>query len=139
MDRMTRICAAGLMMGALALPGAAFAQSSPAPTSHDHTMPMAMPEPASTTQAATAASPATAALQAANAKMHADMAIAYTGDADVDFVRGMIAHHQGAIDMAKVELSYGTDPQIRTLAEGIIAAQEQEIAEMRKWLAAKGR
>ncbi len=139
MDRRVRICAASLVFGAFALPGAALAQSTPAPARHDHTMPMAMPVPAATTPAAPGDSPATAALQAANAKMHADMAIAYTGDADVDFVRGMIAHHQGAIDMAKVELSYGTDPQIRKLAEGIIAAQEQEIADMRKWLAAKGR
>ncbi|WP_394069561.1 CopM family metallochaperone [Roseixanthobacter glucoisosaccharinicivorans] len=109
---------------------------------HDQ-MPMSMPAAGGQTMSMPApsanATPATTALQAANARMHADMAIAYTGDADVDFVRGMIAHHQGAIDMAKVELSYGTDPQIRKLAEGIIAAQEQEIAEMRKWLAAKGR
>ena len=56
------------------------------------------------------------------------MDIPYTGDADVDFVRGMIAHHQGAIDMATVVIEYGADPDIRSLAEGIVAAQEKEIA-----------
>ena len=71
----------------------------------------------------------------ANAKMHKDMAIQYSGDADVDFVRSMIPHHQGAIDMAKVELQYGKDPEIRKMAEGIIAAQEAEIAEMKRMIA----
>lgn len=74
----------------------------------------------------------------ANEVMHRDMAIAFTGDADVDFVRGMIAHHQGAIDMAKVQLQYGTDPAIRRLSEEIIAAQEGEIRLMRDWLKARG-
>ncbi|MDP3526377.1 MAG: DUF305 domain-containing protein [Hoeflea sp.] len=74
----------------------------------------------------------------ANAKMHADMAVPLTGDADVDFVQGMIPHHQGAIDMAKIVLEHGTDPEIRKLAEEVIAAQEGEIAMMRAWLAARG-
>jgi uncharacterized protein (DUF305 family) len=72
--------------------------------------------------------------KAAHAKMMEDMAVAYTGNTDVDFVRGMIPHHQGAIDMAKVELKYGKDPEIRKLAEAIIAAQEKEIGQMRAWL-----
>ncbi|KQR77519.1 CopM family metallochaperone [Rhizobium sp. Leaf341] len=74
----------------------------------------------------------------ANARMHEGMAITYTGKADVDFAKGMIAHHQGAIDMAKVELEFGTDPELRALAQEVIAAQEAEIARMKAWLAKNG-
>lgn len=83
--------------------------------------------------------PATKAFRAINDKMHASMDLKYSGDADLDFLRGMIAHHQGAIDMAKVVLEYGKDARVRKLAEEIIRAQEQEIADMQKWLAEMGR
>jgi uncharacterized protein (DUF305 family) len=79
--------------------------------------------------------PATTAYKAAMAKMDQGMAVPYSGDADQDFVAGMIPHHQGAIDMAEVELRYGRDPALKKLARDIIAAQREEIAFMEKWQA----
>jgi uncharacterized protein (DUF305 family) len=66
--------------------------------------------------------------------MMKSMKVNPTGNADIDFVLMMIPHHQGAIDMAKLELEYGKNPEMRQLATDIVAAQEKEIAAMKAWL-----
>ena len=71
-------------------------------------------------------------------KMQESMPVEYSGDADVEFVRSMIPHHQGAIDMAEVELKYGKDPQARAFAEAIINAQKAEIEQLHEWLKQHG-
>tara|TARA_R110002020_G_scaffold109949_3_gene254234 strand:- start:830 stop:1264 length:435 start_codon:yes stop_codon:yes gene_type:complete len=82
--------------------------------------------------------PAVAAYQAASDRMHEDMAMAFTGNPDIDFAQGMIPHHEGAIAMAEIVLEYGEDEEIRQLAEEIIAAQESEIAFLKEWLKRQG-
>lgn len=84
------------------------------------------------------AGPSSQAFAAANSRMHQGMAITFTGDADIDFAKSMIAHHRGAIDLAKVALQYGKDPEVRKLAEAVIKTQEAEIAFMTEWLKKKG-
>ena len=68
-------------------------------------------------------------------KMDAPMMQAVqTSDPDIAFVRAMIPHHQGAIDMARAALQHGKDERVKTWAQEIIKAQEAEIAEMQEWL-----
>lgn len=100
-------------------------------TAHDHAMTEQAP-------AETGGDKAAAGYAAAMDKMHQDMSFESTGNADADFVIGMIPHHQAAIDMAKVVLEEGEDPEIRELAEEVISAQEGEIQMMRDWLKTNG-
>jgi uncharacterized protein (DUF305 family) len=65
-----------------------------------------------------------------NARMHDDMQIATSGNTDRDFALMMIPHHQGAIEMAQLQLKYGRDERLRRLAQSIIIEQGQEIAYM---------
>ena len=60
-------------------------------------------------------------------------------DPDVAFVCGMIAHHQGAIDMAEVELKHGDNEEAKQMAQKIIDAQTKEIGEFKTWLEANAK
>ena len=108
----------GVVVGASAMAGFAFAQSG-----HE-----------GHASADASQAPSTAAFRAAAMAMHTSMDIPYSGNTDIDFVRGMIPHHEGAIAMARIELEHGKNPQLRRMAEEIIKAQEAEIAEMKAWL-----
>jgi uncharacterized protein (DUF305 family) len=75
------------------------------------------------------------ALQTVMTQMNAGMCITPSADADRDFARAMIPHHQGAVEMAKLELLFGNDPHLRRLAQGMVVEQSQEIVLMRSILA----
>jgi uncharacterized protein (DUF305 family) len=136
---------AGLTAGTLAL-GTALAITIAFAQSHHHGHGSHQQPAAATDHSAHGSSkpkgdtgPSSAAFHAINAKMHEGMDITFTGNADIDFVRGMIPHHQGAVDMAKTVIAFGKDPQIRKLAEEIVKAQESEIALMQAWLKANAK
>jgi uncharacterized protein (DUF305 family) len=103
------------------------------PTDH-----VAIAMPASAHAASSPANePFRAAMHAAMRTMDESMNIACTNDPDRDFAAMMIPHHQGAVDMALIELSYGRDERLRRLAQGIIVEQRSEIALMQQILAAR--
>jgi uncharacterized protein (DUF305 family) len=111
--------------------GAAFGQGMRGPST-----PRLEPHLAGQPPAVQNEAPSTTENKAAMDKMMGQMdETTYTGQADRDFVSGMLPHHQGAVDMAKIELKYGKDPQLLKLAQSIIDSQEREIALMEKWQA----
>ena len=79
--------------------------------------------------------PSTRDFREAADRMHRAMDITYSGDADIDFLRGMIAHQEGAIGMARIAIEHGETGDVRGLAQEIISAQEAEITRMRIMLA----
>lgn len=81
----------------------------------------------------------TQAYEATNAKNHgAMMQGVMHADPDIAFAKGMIPHHQGAIDMVEVELKYGKSDALLELARDMKTAQTTEIKQMQNWLAKKG-
>ena len=69
-------------------------------------------------------------------RMHDEMMIGIGyNDPDTAFAKGMLGHHRGAVEMAKIELKYGTDEAMRQLAQDVITAQQAEIDVLNKWLA----
>ena len=83
--------------------------------------------------------PAEAAFMQSMMSMQHAMDAPMTGDPDKDFVTMMLPHHQGAVDMAKIQLRYGRDPVLRAMAQDIVASQAKEIATMKDWQAKHGR
>ena len=128
--------AAAILLASLVLPALAQqpAPGAAMPMPPGHTMPGMSMMPGMPMAAPGAdASPSTKAFKEADEKMMKDMNRPMTGNADQDFVAAMLPHHGGAVDMARVEIQYGKDPEMLRLARGIVAAQEKEITQMKAW------
>ena len=123
MEKNTKYIATAV--GILALGGLIYTQL-PSRGGHDSMMSM---------NASSGESPSTKAFETAMGSMMKGMMATPTAKPDLDFMQGMMPHHQGAVDMAKVVLQYGKDAEVKTLAEAVIKAQESEIALMKDWIA----
>lgn len=120
-----------ILLAACLWAGSCSAQQAARAHSHVHAQPQVAPPPfiaSSATPYATLAGDAMAVMDDGMRRAPAN------GDPGHDFVAMMIPHHQGAIDMAKAILAHSTDPELRNLAQGIIAEQQNEISIMRAWL-----
>lgn len=71
-------------------------------------------------------------------KMNQDMALPFLGNADIDFTKRLIAHHQAGVDMAKVALAFGKDAEVKKVAEDVVKANQAEIASLQEWLKKQG-
>ncbi len=120
--------AQGQMQGQSSMPGMAGQMDAAAMQKMMHDMMPSTSDPASTKD-----------FKEAEMRMMKNMHVSYTGDADVDFRTHMIAHHQGAIDMAKVALKHAKNADTKQMAQKIIDDQEKEIAEMKDWLKKHGK
>ena len=74
----------------------------------------------------------------ANQVMHHDMAIRFTGDANLDFVRTMIPHHEGALEMCHILQAHGDDPTLLALCSNVLPSQTLEVGELSNWLLLTG-
>jgi uncharacterized protein (DUF305 family) len=135
MHPVRRPLALAVAVALLALPALAY-QSGKSQPAAPASMP-AMPGMASDqSESPGTSNAADRAMMAGMTKMNQAMSGApMTGDPDRDFVTMMMPHHQGAIDMARIELQYGKDPTLRQMAKDIVTAQENEMADMRRWQA----
>lgn len=123
------------LAAALTLPGAALAQTDHSRMDHSTTEPGAAGPTAAMAEEDEAGGEARSAFEAANARMHEEMDVELTGDADLDFARAMIPHHRGAVEMARIVIEHGEDAELRALAQEVVETQEAEIAQLEAWLA----
>jgi uncharacterized protein (DUF305 family) len=111
--------------------GAAFGQGMRGPST-----PRLEPHLAGQPPAVQNEAPSTTDYKAATEKTtNATEELPYSGNADHDFVTGMLPHQQGVVDIAKVELQYGKDPALRKLAQSILDTQQSQMAELQQWQA----
>ncbi|MFP5517290.1 MAG: DUF305 domain-containing protein [Alphaproteobacteria bacterium] len=134
--RVLASCAAALALiagTALAQPANPSANQSVGQPGHDRMQGHAMPSD-QLPQDQLTRDPASQAYMDGMRRMNRDMRKPMTGDADQDFARMMLSHHRGAVDMAKVLLQYGKDPELRAFAQKIVDDQTREIAQLQDWL-----
>ena len=78
--------------------------------------------------------PSTKDFKQAHMNMMKDMNMEFTGNADIDFAKSMIKHHEGGIEMAKILLKHGKDPEMRKKAEKLINEQQQDNKDFQSWI-----
>lgn len=80
------------------------------------------------------AGPASQALNGVITRMQKQLALPFSGDVDIDFAKRLIVQHQAAVDMAKTVLAFGKDAEVKKVADGVVKANEADIAILQDWL-----